>query len=175
MKAIITLTILCLSLFSKAPDNTVTQCNSGSDATLEETKEWITTKVNQYGGRVIPPSRYTLEFRDNVFFLAELGLNIRYDFTDTLSVYQIELKDINADKIKPNKVGKENRFSIHIEPSNGKSKLRSKLAGKVEGAGFEVIITSEEPNLDTRMVKAFKHCVCLVKGGNVKNNAQEKF
>ena len=157
-------------------NNSFGQCADSSDATLPETKEWIENKIKNHGGRNLPPTKYHVKFKENKLIITEIGLDKNFELKDSVSRFEIELKDIDVKNLKIREIGKNDRFGISLNPINGKSIMKSESLGNITGIGFEIILQAENENLDKRLVKAIAHAVCLAGGNNQNSTKQtEKF
>ncbi|MCX6291251.1 MAG: hypothetical protein NT126_05755 [Bacteroidetes bacterium] len=155
--------------------NLFAQCADSSDATLKETTDWITTKINNFGGRQIPPSSYKVGFDGSVMMLYEFGIDENFELKDTVAIVKINLKDFDLSKLAIRYINKiRTRFGISFEAKDNKMSYTSPTLGKIE-TGFEIIISSDkEPDLAERIVKAIKHGYCLSGGVNT-STIKEKF
>jgi hypothetical protein len=160
------------SLFSSA----YAQCPDSTDASLDETKEWISNKINTLGGRIIPPTKYLCFFQGDMFSVYEIGINENLELKDTVYFFQIELEDIDLNKLSIRRIGNNGRFGITIEPINGRSKAIVPLLGNIEGIGYELILQSDDIQMEKRIRKAITHAFCLVDAKpNKKPRYKEKF
>ena len=175
MKQILKLFIL-LSLFALSSCATYAQCADSSDASLDETKEWIVNKINSIGGRILPPTKYISLFNGDQFTVYELGIDSNLDLKDTLYCFQIEIQDIDLNKLAIREISKNGRFGLSIESLIGSSKLITPIVGPISGVGFEIILQSDDPNMSKRITKALKHAVCIVSSDPAKKiKSKEKF
>lgn len=144
------------------------QCPDGSTATLSETTEWIATKIEAYGGRLLPPTRYEVSFANSIMTLYEFGIDADGKLTDTVVVITMNLKDIDLPSLKVRYIGKAgSRFALSF---NGKMKCYSPTLGEVKG-GYEVILDCDpKEDLANRLIKAITHGYCLSGG-----SGKEKF
>lgn len=148
------------------------QCPDSSDATLQETTDWLVSKIEAYGGRNIPPTRYEVKFNASQMTITEFGVDINLELKDTVSVVKVNLKNLDLDALESHPVGKSStRYALTINAKERKMSYRSPTLGEM-GTGYEMIFDcSKESNLMMRMVKALKHGYCLSGGITVK----EKF
>ncbi len=172
MKAIISF-VFVLFLFSSI--EIYGQCNDSSNVTLDETKDWIVAKINAYGGRIIPPTKYYSSFKETKLKVFEIGMNDKFELKDTTTQFEIDIRDIDIAKLTGREIGKNGKFGLSLNPKNGKSLLKSPILGALNGLGFELIIQTSEANMDERLIKAIKHAHCLVTGNSSNNKQQEKF
>ena len=162
--------IIVLILSSKI--NSIAQCADSSNATLKETTDWITSKIESYGGRNFPPTRYAVKFDSSKMTIYEFGMNDKFELKDTVAIVKINLRDFDLNKLEIRYMSKShNRFGLSFTAKENKMSYRSPTLGQIP-TGYEMIISCEkEPDLPQRMIKAIKHGCCLSGGVVVK----EKF
>jgi hypothetical protein len=170
MQRIFPLLFLIL-LFNK----TYSQCADSSDATIDETINWITQKFNKHGERYLPPSIYKVRFEGTIMHISEIGMDVNFELKDTTSKFSIDLKNIDFNKTEVKDITKKGkRFEIVFYGENGKMSYWSQALGNLENIGFTMYFSpGEEQNLDVRIIKALKHAKCIL-GGNSKKQT-EKF
>ena len=170
MKPQIIATLLIFLLFACKVN---CQCQDSTEVSLDDTKSWLISKINSYGARSLPPTKYYSVFSNNTWTIYEIGMNEKFELKDTTTKFEIDIKDINTEKLNIREIGKNGKFGLSINPINGKSTMQSPALGTLNGLGFELIIQSEEDNLDKRLVKAIKHAHCLVSGSSSNKNKQQ--
>jgi len=166
MKTIKNLTVLFsfflfgLNLFAQCPDS--------STATLQETTDWIKSKIESLGGRQLPPTRYEVKFKNSDLEIIEFGMNSDFELKDTTSICKVNMKNLDFPKLKVKYINNsKTRFSISFDGKNKTMSIWSPTLGNLEG-GYEVIISCENsPDLAQRMLKAFIHLYCLSGGGTI--------
>lgn len=156
--------------------NLFAQCADSSDATLKETTDWLTSKINNFGGRQIPPTRYKVAFDGSQMLLYEFGMDENFELKDTIATVKLNLKDFNLRKLAIRYINKtKTRFAIEFEGKDNKMSYTSPTFGKIE-SGFEIIISSDtETDLAERIVKAIKHGYCISGGITTTTTVKEKF
>ncbi len=151
------------------------QCADSSDATIDETKDWIIGKINSIGGRLLPPTKYHSSFKDNRLRITEIGMNENFELKDTITRFEIDIKDIDLSQLGLRNIGKKGKFGLSIIPKNQKSKFQSSTMGNMNGMGFEIIFQTDQADMDKRIIKAIRHAQCLVNGSNNNDKPKEKF
>ncbi len=165
-----------LVIFLTQTLNLKAQCADSSDATIDETKDWIVGKINSIGGRLLPPSKYHASFRENRLIIKEIGINENFELKDTITRFEVDLKDIDLAKLEVRNIGKKGKFGLSIIPKNQKSKFQSTAMGNMNGMGFEIIFQTEQSDMDKRIIKAIRHAQCLINGNNKDiDKPKEKF
>lgn len=164
-------TIIIFLLFVSI-SNLLAQCPDSSDATLQETTDWIISKIESYGGRSLPPTRYEVKFEGSQMTISEFGFDSNLEIKDTVSVVKVNLRDLDLNKLETHSINKSNtRYALIIDAKENKMSYHSPILGEM-GTGYEMIIDcSKQSDLTSRIIKALNHCYCLSGGNTVK----EKF
>jgi len=152
--------------------NCEAQCPDSSNATLAETTEWITSKIENYGGRLLPPTRYEVFFVGSQMTLYEFGVDENITLKDTVAIVVVNLKDLDLTTLSVRYIGKgKTRFGLSFNGKKGKMSYRSPSLGEM-GTGFEIILDCEkDAELPNRLIKAITHGYCI--SGGI--SSKEKF